>query len=459
MRDEPGPSSDMAAEPRPATQLEARDPLAFEPASAAQVEPAPRVLPFAVMILGIGGLIALGGWHHFAQVQAAEVTQVETIEFVPEVRTVSASDDDKPMRLTLPGQTEAFSKADVFARATGYIAERKVDIGSRVKKGDLLVRIDSPDLDEQLRQAEAQIGQMKAQLVEAKANVDQAKAALNLATVTDSRTATLAGQGWASKQNADTAKAKVLSAQATLSASEARVNVAEANLNAQQATVDRLSALAGFEKVTAPFDGIITDRKVDIGDLVHADSGSGVPMFSIESDSVLRVSVQVPQRVAVDIHDGVPATVSVPQMPDKTFSAKVSRSSIALRSTTRTLATEVDVNNADSVLRPGLYVMVTLAVPRTHPSIVIPSEALIFDDKGTRVAVVGPNDTVKLEPVSIARDLGTSLELRSGLAEGDTVILGPPADLEDGGKVALAKPVAFTRPVAAVASDREAKAE
>lgn len=439
MRHESDRPTETAFEGRQATP-DSQDPLAFDKADAALAnarEPAPRKLPFALALLGAAGLIGLGGWHHFEQVQAAEATQTEIIDFVPRVLTVSASKDDTPMLLTLPGETEAFDKADIFARATGYIAERQVDIGSRVKKGDLLVRIAAPDLDQQLRQAQAQLGQMKAQLVEAKANVDQAKASLNLADVTDNRTATLAGQGWASKQNADTTKAKVLTAQATLTASQARVKVAEANLDAQQATVDRLTALAGFEKVTAPFDGIITDRKVDIGDLVHADSGSGTPMFSIESDRVLRVSVQVPQHAAIGIHDGVPAEVSVPQMPGKTFKAKVSRSSIALRSAARTLATEVDVDNTDSVLRPGLYVSVTFDVPRTHPSVVIPSEALIFDAKGTRVAVVQPDDTVRLEPVTISRDLGTTLELRTGLTGGERIVLSPPVDLQTGAKVAL----------------------
>lgn len=433
------------------------DPLGSDHADAAlahQDVPPPRKLPFALTVLALGGLLGLGGWHHWGEVSAAEETQAEAVDFVPQVRTIAASRDDAPMRLTLPGQTEAFDKADVFARATGYVAERKVDIGSRVKKGDLLVRIAAPDLDEQLHQAQAQLGQMQAQVVEAKANVDQAKADVTLASVTDTRTSTLAGQGWASKQTADTSRAKVLTANATLNAAQARVKVAEANLAAQQATVDRLGALTGFENVTAPFDGIITDRKVDVGDLVHADTGSNTPLFSIESEAVLRVAVQIPQYAAIDIHDGVAASVAVPQMPGKTFSGTVSRSSVALRSSARTLTTEVDVPNADGNLRPGLYVAVSFDVPRKQPSVVIPSEALVFDAKGTRVAVVEPGDTVKLEPVEIARDLGTTLELRNGLTGGETLVLSPPADLQDGSKVALAEPAAI-RPVAAV----EARAE
>lgn len=418
------------------------DPLACDTADTALAHedaPPPRKLPFVLAVLVLAGGLGLGGWHHWAQVEAAQATLAETVDFVPEVRTVLAARDDAPMRLTLPGQTEAFDKADVFARATGYVAERKVDIGSRVKKGDLLVRIAAPDLDEQLAQAQAQLGQMRAQLLESRANVDQAKADVTLADVTDSRTSTLAGQGWASRQNADTSRAKVLTATAALGASEARVKVAEANLAAQQAKTNRLAALAAFEDVTAPFDGVVTDRKVDVGDLVHADSGTGSPLFSIEKDDVLRVSVQIPQYAAIGVHDGVDASVVVPQMPGRTFTGTVSRSSVALRSSARTLATQVDVANPDGILRPGLYVAVTFSVPRPRPSVEIPSEALIFDAHGTRVAVVQPNATVKLEPVTIARDLGDRLELRDGLSGGESLVLSPPVELQDGARIVVAK--------------------
>ncbi|WP_082643363.1 efflux RND transporter periplasmic adaptor subunit [Methylobacterium sp. GXS13] len=397
--------------------------------------PPPRKRPFLVAALALGSALGLGGWHHWQTYQASLVTQAETADFVPAVRTLSATEDDQPMMLTLPGQTEPFDHADIFARATGYIAERRVDIGSRVKKGDLLVRITAPDLDQQARQAEAQLGQFQAQLAVAHANVEQAKANVTLANATDARTSTLAGQGWASKQNADQTRASMLTATAALTAADANVKVAEANITAQQAKVDRLRTLTTFENVVAPFDGVVTARMVDVGDLVHADSGGGTPLFSIDSTDVLRVTVQVPQSAAVGIHDGVQARVRVAQMPDKVLDGTVSRSSVALRSSVRTLDTEVDVKNPDGILRPGLYVAVTFAVPRTHPRVTVPSEALIFDATGTRVAVVQPDDTVQLRPITIARDLGTRLELRTGLESGETIVLNPPASLMDGARV------------------------
>ncbi|KAA0121997.1 efflux RND transporter periplasmic adaptor subunit [Methylobacterium sp. P1-11] len=398
--------------------------------------PPPRKRPFLVAVLALGSALGLGGWHQWQTYQASLDTQAEAVDFVPTVRTLFATEDDQPISLTLPGQTEAFDHADIFARATGYIAERRVDIGSRVKKGDLLVRIAAPDLDQQARQAEAQLGQFQAQLAVARADVEQARANVTLANATDARTSTLAGQGWASKQNADQTRAGMLTATAALAAAEAKVKVAEANISAQQATVDRLRTLTTFENVVAPFDGVVTARMVDGGDLVHADSGGGTPLFTIDSTDVLRVSVQVPQSAAVGMHDGVQARVRVAQMPDRVFDGTVSRSSVALRSAVRTLDTEVDVKNSDGILRPGLYVAVTFAVPRTHPRVTVPSEALIFDAKGTHVAVVEPDDTVRLRPITIARDLGTRLELRTGLKSGETVVLNPPATLQDGARVA-----------------------
>jgi HlyD family secretion protein len=416
----------------------AMDPLRQDEAGARLAHgdlPPSRKRPFLVALLALGSALALGGWHHWQTYQASLETQAETVNFIPQVRTAPATAVDRPIALTLPGQTEAFDHADIFARATGYIAERRVDIGSRVKKGDLLVRIAAPDLDQQARQAEAQLGQFQAQLSVAHADVELARAGVTLANVTDARTSTLAGQGWASKQNADQTRAGMLTASASLAAAEAKVKVAEATITAQQATVDRLRTLMTFEDVVAPFDGIIVARKVDVGDLVHADSGSGTPLFTIDSTDVLRVAVQVPQSAAVGIHDGVQARVQVAQMPDRAFEGTVSRSSIALRSSVRTLDTEVDVANPDGLLRPGLYVAVTFSVPRAQARVTVPSEALIFDAAGTHVAVVGPDDTVRLRPITIARDLGTRLELRAGLKSGETVVLSPPADLRDGSRV------------------------
>ena len=400
-----------------------------------EVPPPPGKGGFVVVALAAAGLLAWGGYGHWRRDAAATETQRKRNDLVPKLRTAQAQAADKPVALTLPGQTEAFSTARIFARATGYVAERRVDIGARVKAGDTLIRIAAPDLDQQLAQAQAQIGQLQAQLLKARAGVDQAKANVTLATVTNARTSTLAGQGWASKQNADTSQAGVLSQNANLASAEADVKVAEANIQAQQATVDRLKALTGFETVTAPFDGVITARNVEVGDLVHADASGVTALLSMDRDDVLRVSVNVPQNAAVGVRDGLTAKIQVPQLPGRTFTGIVERSSVALLASSRTLTTQVDVPNAERALRPGLYVYVTLGIPRTETLVSVPAEALVFSQAGTRVAVARDDGTAKWVGVHIERDLGDTVEVNQGLDGRERIVLSPPADLPDGARI------------------------
>lgn len=403
---------------------------------AGEIPPPPGKGGFVLAALVAAGLLAWGANGHFERAARAEASRAKQAAFVPKLRVTEAKRLDGPVELTLPGQTEPFATARIFARATGYIAERRIDLGARVRKGDVLLRIAAPDLDQQLVQAEAQLGQLEAQLLRAKAMVDQAKANVNLAQVTNNRTATLAGQGWASKQTADNTQAGVLSQAANLASAEADVKVAEANIKAQQATVGRLKALTGFETVTAPFDGVVTARNVDVGDLVQADAGSGTPLLSMDRDDVLRISVNVPQNAAIGVGPGVKATIKVPQMPDRSFSGVVERSSVALLASSRTLTAQVDVPNPDRTLRPGLYVYVTLAIPRTGgTTVAVPAEALVFNQGGTRVAVAREDDTAAWVGVHIARDKGTVVEVDQGLTGGERLILSPPADLKDGGRI------------------------
>ncbi|GJD72078.1 efflux RND transporter periplasmic adaptor subunit [Methylobacterium goesingense] len=414
------------------------------------IPPPPGKAPFLLVAVAALGLLAWGGYGQTQRRAAAAETQRKVNSFVPTLRTATAERADKPIEITLPGQTDAFAKAALYARATGYIAERRVDIGSRVRQGDILMRIAAPDLDQQLAQAEAQTGQLEAALLQAKSMVDQAKANVNLANVTNNRTTTLAGQGWASKQNADNSQASVLSQAATLASAEAGVKVAQANIKAQAATVERLRALTGFKDIVAPFDGVITQRGVDVGDLVHAD-GTGTALLSMDRDDVLRVSVNVPQNVAVGVKPGVDATIKVPQMADRAFSGKVARSSVALLTASRTLTTQVDVPNKDGALRAGLYVYVTFKVPRTEPNVVVPAESLVFNQRGTQVAVSRDDGTVAWHSVKIRRDLGTTVELGQGLEGGEEIVLSPPADLRDGQKIERQPPPTDNKPLKSAA--------
>jgi len=405
------------------------------------IPPAPPKRIIAYVVVPVVALIGLGAWLHWRTYAAAAETQAQQEDFVPQVRTAVAQKVSTPVELTLPGQTEAFDTANLYPRATGYVAERRVDIGSRVHAGDLLLRIEAPDLDQQLEQARAQLGQNQAAVLQAQAQVQSAVANTHLADVTKYRETTLATQGWETRQNADNATANFSVQTAGIANAQAGVAVAEANLKAQQATVDRLQALTAFEQVKAPFDGVITARNVDKGDLLTQDSLSGTPMFSIVRDDVLRIAVYVPQSSAIGIRDGVEAQVSVPELPGRIFKGRVARSAVALQSSSRSMLTEVDVANPNGELRAGLFVNVAFSIPRQTPAVVVPDAALVFNATGLQVATVDPEGLVRFQKVTIYRDFGTSAELRDGLAGGENLVLSPPADLADGGKVHVANPL------------------
>lgn len=408
--------------------------------TASEIPPPPRKRVFVIPFLIVAGLLGYGAFKHWETDQRAAETQQDAIDFTPEVTTFTAQADSTPIKLTLPGQTEPFNTTTIYPRATGYIAERRVDIGSRVKKGDLLVRIAAPDVDAQLAQAKSQFEQTKAAQAQAQASLDQAKANLELAKVTYGRTNAMTQKGYETVQNNDNQRTQVQARQAGVETAEAGIKVAAANTMAQQATVDRLATMVAFEQVIAPFDGIVTTRGVEKGDLVNADSKTGTPLFTVAAEKTLRVTVHVPQADAFAIHEGLVGTAYLPQKPEKTFSGHVARNSVALLNSARTLATEVDIESPDGALKPGAFVNVTFEIPRDRPNVVIPAEALIFNQHGLQVAVV-QDDQVRLQTITVYRDFGRTLELRDGVNGGDQLVFNPPPDLTDGMKVKVkAKP-------------------
>ncbi len=399
-----------------------------------EVPPPPRKRVFFFAFIVIAALLGYGAYRHWQTNQQADQTQEEVANAVPTVQTITAKAESGPYKLTLPGQTEPFDTATIYPRATGYIAERRVDIGSRVMKNDLLIRIAAPDLDQQLDQAKAQLNQVKATQAQAQASLDQAKANLELANVTLKRTSKLTQQGYETVQNNDNQSTQVKAQQAAVETAQAGIKVAAANVQAQQATVDRLATLIRFEDVRAPFDGVVTTRGVDVGDLVNADSKTGTSLFTVASDKVLRITVHVPQVNAFAIRNGLVADVTLPQMPGKAFSGKIARSSVALLNSARTLDAEVDVTNPKGELKPGAFVNVTFNIPRDKPDVMLPSEALIFNAKGLQVATV-QDDEIHLQPIAIYRDFGKTVELRDGLSGGEQVVVNPPTDLAEHAKV------------------------
>ncbi len=379
-------------------------------------------------------LIAIGVLGRIDTDRAADAT-VALTDMTPTVAVQRAKREKGSVEVSLPGQTEAFDVASLYARATGYVAERRVDIGSRVRKGELLLRISAPDTDAQLAQAQAQVGQLQAALLQAQTSLKQANANHELAVVTSRRSTTLAKEGWTPFQTADNDSANKKVQSQSVASAQAGIAVAEANLQAQLATVQRLQALVGFERIVAPFDGVITERNVDVGDLLQADTtSSGTPLFTEASDDVLRANVYVPQSEAIGIRDGIEASVTLPELPKRVFKATVSRSAMAITDASRSMQTQIDIPNGQHLLRPGLYINIAFSVPRPHPVVSIPDAAVIFNGDGLQVAIV-ENGRAKMRNVTIEHDLGTVAELSDGLQGGEEVIVSPPADLVDGEKV------------------------
>jgi RND family efflux transporter MFP subunit len=378
-----------------------------------------RLFAFAGFLLLASGL-SLGAWTSYSQQQQVTATAKAERDFVPGVRVATVEASASTVSVTLPGTTAAFAAANIYSRATGYIDKRNVDIGDRVKTGDLLAQLAVPEIDDQISQNEATLDQLKSAL-------DQVQANLKLAQVTWGRDEPLVKQGWVTEQQG------TVDVQ-TVKADEAAVAVAQHNVTAQEKLLKQLHQQRDYASVIAPFDGVITQRNVDVGSLVQGNATSGTFMFEIMQENVIRVWVYVPQDAAFGVAPGIDAVVGVPELPDREFSGKVTRIATALQSGTRTLLTEIDISNPDGALSPGIYCMVELKVPRKTPSFTIPAEAVIFNRNGLQAAVV-KDGKVQIRKVRVTRDLGTQMEVDTGVEPGDQVILIPPVNLVDGSKV------------------------
>jgi len=368
-------------------------------------------------ILPLAGALTFGAWRHYADARDVMTTAQEQRDFVPTVRVAQVHANNSTITITQPATTLAFEAANIYARTSGYIETRKVDIGDRVKAGDLLALITAPELDHQIAQAQATLAQNRATL-------QQTVASRDLAHVTNERDSRLVKQGWVTLQQGDTDRL-------TLQAQQAAVGVAESNIAAQEAALRVLGQQKDYQRVVAPFDGVITQRNVDNGSLVQAGTTF---MFTLMHSDVIRVQVNVPQDAAFGLAPGVDALIRVPELPDHAFHGTVTRIANALAPGTRTLLTEIDIPNPDGVLSPGIYCTVELHIPRKTPSMVVPADAVFADRNGLNVAVV-KNDTVHIQTVTVARDLGTEVEVRDGIEPGDAVILNPMVNLVDGSKV------------------------
>jgi membrane fusion protein, multidrug efflux system len=322
---------------------------------------------------------------------------------LPDAKVLSAT-------LDLPGRLEAWQRAPIYARVSGYLKGWSADIGTRVKAGQVIAEIEAPDLDQQLLQARADLASQ------------QASAKLSEATLT--RRKSLIASNFVSMQEIDERTAD-------LSNKKAAVNSGQAN-------VERLEALAGYKKITAPFDGVVTARDTDVGALINAGGGTGPAMFVVSDISKLRVYVNVPQSYVPAIKIGAKAIISMPEYPTRTFAATVEASSQSVDVASGTTRMQLGLDNAQGELMPGGYANVKLSLQRDQVPLHIPASALIFNQSGLRVATVDPDDKVKFKTVTIARDLGRDIELASGISPDDRIIIAPPDGLADGDQVRVA---------------------
>ena len=358
------------------------------------------LLAIAVVAYGLGSRAA----------QDSRLHDLTEAQAVPMVAIVTPSHAENQAGLELPGRLQAFINAPIYARVPGYLKSWKYDIGGRVKAGDLLAEIDTPDLDQQLQQARAALG------------VAQANA--KLAQVSADRWQSLAGTDAVAKQDVDTRNF-------TLNANIAQVKAAQASL-------DQLVAEEGFKRLIAPFDGVVTARDTDIGQLINVGATGGMELFVVSETSKLRVYVSVPQNYVPSVPPGTKATIRVPEHPDKTYSGTVEASAQAVIPITGTTLMQIIVDNSAGEMMPGDYASIHLQIVGAPNVLSVPSSALIFDARGLSVATVGANNRVLRKPVSIERDLGAVVELASGLAPNDRVIENPPDGVENGAEVRFA---------------------
>jgi RND family efflux transporter MFP subunit len=329
---------------------------------------------------------------------------------LPVVSVINLGQAEKAGDLTLPGNVQAFNSAPIYARVSGYLKKWYVDIGAKVKTGQLLAEIDIPDQDQQLAQARADLG--------------TAVANQKLSGQTAKRWNALAKDNAAAPQDVDEKNAD-------LAAKTAAVASAQAN-------VSRLHDLTNFERLTAPFDGTVTSRSVDIGSLVTVGAPGTTPLFTVSETGKLRIYVNVPQNYSAMVKPGMMAKFTVPEYPGETFTATLVATAQAVDPTTGTVLVQLLADNSQSRLKPGDYAQVRFDLPANANSIRLPASALIFNDDGTAVAVVGRDNHVSVKPVTILRDYGTSVEIAAGVSRTDRVIDNPPDALKPGDAVRVA---------------------
>jgi len=368
----------------------------------------PSKLRLACLSIAVVAIVVCGIAYRAKSEQRVAVWTAENA--IPTVKVIHPATDATNGDMTLPATLQPLNSAQIYPRTTGYVRKWLVNIGDRVKQGQLLAVLDAPELQQQLDAAHA--------------DLQTARANLHLADKTAQRWRELIDSHAVSKQEADEKFGDLAAKTGTA--------------NSAQATVARLKTLADFTRIVAPFDGIVTSRSAEIGALVTAGNTSSAPLFTIADSSTLRALVHVPQVYSALVHKGLNASISLPEYPGKTFPATVERTAEAVDSSSGTLLVELLAPNPEGTMKPGAYAQVSFALPAASNVVTIPSTALILRDKGPHVAVIDQAGKTQLRPITLGRDLGNVLEVTSGLAMSDGVIDNPPDSLQPGDPVRTA---------------------
>jgi RND family efflux transporter MFP subunit len=383
----------------------------------------------ALVVLGVvvlfGALLTVGLLPRLREREELEAETAEVRSTPPAVNVITAKRNTSTATVDLPGSARAFQETAVYARTNGYLKRWLVDLGGHVKAGQLLAEIETPEIDQQLAEA-------RATLEQSIANVATSEAKARLAVATHERYQRLVGNGAVSKQDFDTSVADADSTKAVVQESRARVRTSEA-------AVRRLEEMQRFQKVVAPFAGILSARNVDRGALISATGG--VELFHLVQVDPLRVYVPVPQNFSVMVHEGQDADVRVREHPGRTFHGKVTRTAGALDPSSRTLMAEVQVPNGDAALMPGMYVRVLFQMERSRPPVIVPGAALVVGREGVRVAII-EGTKLHYRTVELGRDYGNEVEVLSGLDGGETVAVNLTGEIAEGVEVRPVRPVA-----------------
>ena len=438
-----------------------------------------RLLVVSGVLMAV--LLPIGVYPRILQSKELEAAQTKMMERLPEVIVIKAEAAPAARQITLPGSTEALLETGIFARTDGYVEKRFVDIGDRVTAGQLLATIETPEVDENAKeskamflnnvaakaQAEATLDRAKADLITAQAELSQARANLlqaisneKFAAVSSHRWGTLVKQGAVSAQDADekltseqttsaartaaeqavqSAESHVVAARALVEAQKASLTASSANIDAAKARENATIVKQKFQKVFAPFAGVITERNIDPGSLISSGSDSSrTDLFRLARIDTVRVFVDVPQYAAPGIKVGLPVEVNLKEFPGRTFRGEVKRTSVALNASARTLRTEIHIPNRDLVLAPGMYADVKFDIPNAVHSFIVPATALVSRGEGQQLALIS-GDAIHLQPVEVGHDLGNKLEIVGGITGKESIVGNPSDTLLNGTKVKIAE--------------------